>query len=668
MSKDRKVTLKSKHMTKDDKGFIVLFKNIKPVGMVYTIVSEPEYEDDKNPIILLPAIDEKNLKLAVQYMNLRGGDPPNLIQKPRPIRDLEELKRLIDKKDYDFISGKDLTMLVELINAANYLNMKGLIQLISVMLAYKIAISTKGGDIEGLKKSLGFKSNFSEKEIKRIRHDYFKGKRRKLEILEPIIEKKRVRKVTKLESAFIRVASDLIIHEILPFTNVTISSNDRITYSLFAYIPNYPLIREKGKQPRREIFFLGQNLTILDLLELVRVPAKKIKHLSLVNTTPLGKWGLDLDHLSIEFDRVEVEKLYSEEGKWEVELEDLLDVVSSNILTLDGLELNGSTYVIMDKEGVIFSKLYLFSEEKRESLALKTMTIKNDHFIKESYKKDFKDYIWKDLPKLEELTLMNLLQFEDQFFQKQKLEQLKYLHVANLPRWDGVILFDDGKIADPFGIHKNTFLNLTTLILKHLDRLSDSFFQVSRFNQLEILVLEDIQNISGIKWSYEKVLYEAQEKEKEEKKKMKKIVQSFIGQSVLDLEKDEAYDRNFKKNLLKLRILILRDLPFFEDYFFMGKYAWSHLEEITLDTIPMFTGTPKGRSFPKLKRLTLDHLDGFQGKDFFSNHKNDFKNLEKITIAMKTLKDIQEPRMGLEVLRKIVPEEKIEIKTSFIDF
>ena len=91
---------------------------------------------------------------------------PKEIPKPFPERTDEEFMKgiLNDEWTYNYLTNLTLEELIHLINAANYLQIDGLINII----AAKIAHETRNGDIEEVMQKFGIQCDMTEEEIAEI--------------------------------------------------------------------------------------------------------------------------------------------------------------------------------------------------------------------------------------------------------------------------------------------------------------------------------------------------------------------------------------------------------------------------------------------------------------------------------------------------------------------
>ena len=116
--------------------------------------------------VKLNEVDIKNLDLIIQYLEHYKDMEPKEIPKPFPERTDEEFMKGIvnDEWTYNYLTNLTLEELIHLINAANYLQIDGLINII----AAKIAHETRNGDIEEVMQKFGIQCDMTEEEIAEI--------------------------------------------------------------------------------------------------------------------------------------------------------------------------------------------------------------------------------------------------------------------------------------------------------------------------------------------------------------------------------------------------------------------------------------------------------------------------------------------------------------------
>ena len=98
----------------------------------YKVIKDISYPNEELP---LKEVDSKNLSKIIEYLNHYENEDPKEILKPMPSPDL---KQFLSEWDYNYIILPSLEEIVNLINAANYLNIKELVNLCSARLASEI--------------------------------------------------------------------------------------------------------------------------------------------------------------------------------------------------------------------------------------------------------------------------------------------------------------------------------------------------------------------------------------------------------------------------------------------------------------------------------------------------------------------------------------------------
>ena len=111
--------------------------------------------------IPLPSVDEKILKLVIEYCTHVVENEPPMMDKPLKSANLHECVN--DKWFADFIE-MDQNTLYELILAANFMDIKSLLQLSTA----KVATFIKGKSIDQMREEFGIKNDFSEEEYAQI--------------------------------------------------------------------------------------------------------------------------------------------------------------------------------------------------------------------------------------------------------------------------------------------------------------------------------------------------------------------------------------------------------------------------------------------------------------------------------------------------------------------
>ena len=117
--------------------------------------------EDEN-IILLNEIDSKNFDLVLQYLNHFKDKEPKEIPKPFPERTDEEFFRSIldDDWTYNFLQ-MSIEDAISLVNAADYLQLDGLINLLAAKLAHEMC----NCEVEEARRKFGIECDMTEEEI-----------------------------------------------------------------------------------------------------------------------------------------------------------------------------------------------------------------------------------------------------------------------------------------------------------------------------------------------------------------------------------------------------------------------------------------------------------------------------------------------------------------------
>ena len=117
--------------------------------------------EDEN-VILLNEIDSKNFDLVLQYLNHFKDKEPKEIPKPFPERTDEEFFRSIldDDWTYNFLQ-MSIEDAISLVNAADYLQLDGLINLLAAKLAHEMC----NCEVEEAIRKFGIECDMTEEEI-----------------------------------------------------------------------------------------------------------------------------------------------------------------------------------------------------------------------------------------------------------------------------------------------------------------------------------------------------------------------------------------------------------------------------------------------------------------------------------------------------------------------
>ena len=124
---------------------------------------EPEELEE---IIALNGVDSKYLDLIIKYLEHYKDMEPKEIPKPFPERTDEEFMKgiLNDQWTYDYLTNQTLEELINLVNAAYYLQIEGLLNIIAAKLAHEMC----NCEVEEARKKFGIECDMTEEEIAEI--------------------------------------------------------------------------------------------------------------------------------------------------------------------------------------------------------------------------------------------------------------------------------------------------------------------------------------------------------------------------------------------------------------------------------------------------------------------------------------------------------------------
>ena len=131
------------------------------------LIEDYDYFNDKDDgIIALSEVDSINFDLIIDYLQHYKDKEPKEIPKPFPERTDEEfLRGILDNDDndwtYNFISKLSIEEAINLMNAADYLQIDGLINLLSAKLAHEMC----NCDVEESRKKFGIECDMTEEEV-----------------------------------------------------------------------------------------------------------------------------------------------------------------------------------------------------------------------------------------------------------------------------------------------------------------------------------------------------------------------------------------------------------------------------------------------------------------------------------------------------------------------
>ena len=119
-------------------------------------------EDEENEIEL-KEIDGKNLERIIEYLKHYKDIEPKEIPKPYPEQTDDAFLRSILNDDWTFYYIQSMTLdeAINLVNAANYLQIDGLINILAAKLAHEMC----NCDVEEQRRKFGIECDMTEEEI-----------------------------------------------------------------------------------------------------------------------------------------------------------------------------------------------------------------------------------------------------------------------------------------------------------------------------------------------------------------------------------------------------------------------------------------------------------------------------------------------------------------------
>ena len=119
-------------------------------------------EDEENEIEL-KEVDGKNLERIIEYLKHYKDIEPKEIPKPFPDRTDDAFLRSILNDDwtFDFLQNMTLEEAIHLVNAANYLEIDGLINILAAKLAHEMC----NCEVEEARRKFGIECDMTEEEI-----------------------------------------------------------------------------------------------------------------------------------------------------------------------------------------------------------------------------------------------------------------------------------------------------------------------------------------------------------------------------------------------------------------------------------------------------------------------------------------------------------------------
>lgn len=146
----------------DNEIFVVDYEVAKCSATIKTMVEDLGLEDGDEEIVPLPNVNSAILRKVIQWATYHKDDPPM----PEDEENKEKRTDDISSWDSDFLKV-DQGTLFELILAANYLDIKGLLDVTCKTVANMI----KGKTPEEIRKTFNIKNDFSPNEEEQVRKE-----------------------------------------------------------------------------------------------------------------------------------------------------------------------------------------------------------------------------------------------------------------------------------------------------------------------------------------------------------------------------------------------------------------------------------------------------------------------------------------------------------------
>ena len=136
---------------------------LKKSKLLNGLVEDYQGDDDEIP---LNEVDSKNLELIIKYLEHYKEMEPKEIPKPFPERTDEEFFKGITNNDdneatYNYLTKLNIEAAINLVNAANYLQIDGLINLLAAKLAHEMC----NCEVEEARKKFGIECDMTEEEV-----------------------------------------------------------------------------------------------------------------------------------------------------------------------------------------------------------------------------------------------------------------------------------------------------------------------------------------------------------------------------------------------------------------------------------------------------------------------------------------------------------------------
>ena len=146
--------------SKDNQIYEVSIDFLEKAKLISGIVEDSSDEDDT---IFLREIDDINLIRIIDYLVHYKKEEPKEIPKPFPERTDDAFLRSILNDDwtFDYIQNMTLEEAINLVNAADYLQIDGLINILTAKLSHEMC----NCEVEEARRKFGIECDMTEEEI-----------------------------------------------------------------------------------------------------------------------------------------------------------------------------------------------------------------------------------------------------------------------------------------------------------------------------------------------------------------------------------------------------------------------------------------------------------------------------------------------------------------------
>lgn len=140
----------------------VKFLVAKEVAIQSSFIKDMLEECDEEATVPLPNVDGKTLKKVVEYMEKYVTEKSKEIEKPLK----GKIEDIVSEWDAEFLNMEQ-SSLMEVIMAANYLNVKDLLEICCA----KVASTIRGKKPEEIREMFGIENDFTPEEEAKIREE-----------------------------------------------------------------------------------------------------------------------------------------------------------------------------------------------------------------------------------------------------------------------------------------------------------------------------------------------------------------------------------------------------------------------------------------------------------------------------------------------------------------